>query len=99
MQGELEILVNELRVQALEVVVRAIASLHHSNKSIAQVFLRHPERNDVCAISVARFFVVQPPSLLQPNNRMQCSNPQKESSKRGLMSTISAITEADDHAR
>jgi hypothetical protein len=37
-QGELEILVNELCVEALEVVVRAVASLHHSNKSIAQLF-------------------------------------------------------------
>jgi hypothetical protein len=37
MQGELEVFVNELRVEALEVVVSAIARLHHSHKSVAQL--------------------------------------------------------------
>ena len=66
MQGELEILVDELRVEPLEIGVGRVACLHHADKSVAQLFPRHAERNDVRSIPVSCLVVVQPPLFFQP---------------------------------
>ena len=65
MQGEFEIPLDELRIEAPEVGIGLIASLHHSHESVAQLFPRHTEGNDVRAIFVARLLVVQPPHLFE----------------------------------
>src|SRR5689334_22454437 len=65
MQGEFAIPLDELRIEAPEVGIGLIASLHHSHESVAQLFPRHTEGNDVRAIVGARLLVVQPPHLFE----------------------------------
>jgi hypothetical protein len=78
-QDELKTLVNEKRIEALEIGIGRIGPLHHADKSVAKLFTRHAKRNDVGAIPVACLVVVKPPGLFEPvvkrRRRIACSMP------------------------
>ena len=72
MHREFEILIDKLRINALEIGIGPVARLHHADEAVAQLFPRHAERNDIRAVLVAGLVIVQPTSLFEPIVKWRC---------------------------
>ena len=66
MHREFEIAVDKLRINTFEICIGLVTGPHYPHKAIAQFFLRHAEGDDIGAIFVAGFSIVQPTSLFKP---------------------------------
>src|SRR5262245_7623412 len=65
MQGEPEILINELSVQPLKIGICRIALLRHLDEPLTKLFRGHADRNDIGSVFVACIIIMQPPLLFQ----------------------------------
>jgi hypothetical protein len=74
-----ETIADEQRVGAPEIGVERICLAHRVHESIAKLFARHQERNDVGAVAIAGLFIVEPARLFQPRVKrvvgMACNRP------------------------
>ena len=74
MQSKLEILVDELGIEALKVGIGFIAGLHHPYETVAQLLRRHPQRIDIGPVNLAYLFVMEPPGLFEAVVERRCRN-------------------------
>src|SRR6185437_16040794 len=73
-QSELEILVDELGIEALKVGIGFIAGLHHLYEAVAQLLRRHAQRMDIGPVNLACVFVMESPGLFEAVVERCCRN-------------------------